>query len=113
MKDFKYVDFEDGYGKLADLSFSDLYVWNEDKQEYEYDEFILDYAEKMYDNCWDIIFANFCRKLIDYDKNINCDVLIQNKFVIVTVYSNYGRGQFPMQFNFRFKKHGDISIHLS
>ena len=51
MKDFKYVDFEDGYGKLADLSFSDLYVWNEDKQEYEYDEFILDYAEKMYDDC--------------------------------------------------------------
>ena len=112
MTNFKYVEFEDEYGKLADLSFSDMYVWIEDYQQYARDGHYVSYAEKMYDACRDNIFTNFCKKLINYDENLWCDVNIQDKFVIVTVYSDYGHGQYPTQFNFRFKKSGDISIHL-
>ena len=114
MADFTNVNFEDGYGKLANLSFSDLFVWNEDKQEYVYDEVTLDYAQKMYDKCRDGVFSSFLRKLIDYDKNIWADVKISYKQVLVTVYSDYGRNQYPMQFNFRFKNNtGDISVTLA
>ena len=49
MADFTNVDFEDGYGKIITPTFSDLFVWNEDKEEYIYDENVLDYAQK---NVW-------------------------------------------------------------
>lgn len=116
MKDFRYVEFEDEDGKLASLSFSDLFIWNENNQEYVYDEYILEYAQKMYDKCRDTIFSSFLRKIIDYDENISADVNISDKQVLVTVYSNYGHGVYPMQFNFRFKNNtptGNIVIRLA
>ena len=113
METFNYVEFEDGYGTLANLSFSHLYIWDENNKEYLHNESILAYAQKMYDKCKDNIFSKFLRKLCDYDENISVDVLITDKQVIVTAYSDYGHGQFPMQFNVGFNKHGDISIHLA
>ena len=108
------VDFEDGGGTIITPTFSDLFVWNEDNQEYVYNENVLDYAQKMYDKCRDVIFSSFLRKLIDYDKNLWAEVNISNKQILVTVYSDYGRGQYPMQFNFRFKNNdGNVSITLA
>lgn len=63
-KTFTNVDFEDGYGKIISPTFSDLFVWNEDNQEYVYDENVLDYAQKMYDKCRNGVFSSFLRKLI-------------------------------------------------
>jgi hypothetical protein len=114
MADFTNVDFEDGYGKIISPTFSDLFVWNEDNQEYVYDENVLDYAQKMYDKCRDSVFSSFLRKLIDYDKNLWAEVNISDKQILVTVYSDYGHGQYPMQFNFRFKNNdGNVSITLA
>ena len=56
MADFTNVDFEDGYGKIISPTFSDLFVWNEDKEEYIYDDASLEYAQKMYDKCRDGVF---------------------------------------------------------
>lgn len=116
MKDFRYVDFEDEEGKLASLSFSDLNVWDADKQEYIYDEYVLEYAYKMYNKCKDVIFSSFLRKIIDYDENMYADVDISEKQIYVTVYSRFGHGVYPLQFNFRFKNNtptGNIVIHLA
>ncbi len=111
-KTFANVDFEDGYGKIISPTFSDLFVWNEDKQEYVYDENVLNYAQKMYDKCRDSVFSSFLRKLIDYDKNLWAEVNISDKQILVTVYSDYGRGQYPMQFNFRFKNN-DVNVSIT
>lgn len=113
-KTFTNVDFEDSGGTIITPTFSDLFVWNEDNQEYVYDENVLDYAQKMYDKCRDGVFSSFLRKLIDYDKNLWAEVNISDKQILVTVYSDYGHMQYPMQFNFRFKNNdGNVFITLA
>ena len=113
-KTFTNVDFEDSGGTIITPTFSDLFVWNEDNQEYVYDENVLDYAQKMYDKCRDGVFSSFLRKLIDYDKNLWAEVNISDKQILVTVYSDYGHMQYPMQFTFRFKNNdGHVSITLA
>lgn len=113
-KTFTNVSFEDGYGTIISPIFSDLFVWNEDKQKYIYDEEVLVYAQKMYDKCRDGVFSSFLRKLIDYDENLWAEVNISDKQILVTVYSNYGHMRYPMQFNFRFKNNdGNVSVTLA